>query len=83
MDDDWNTLVNINVIPDPRLSAVQKLVVENEFDMEFGSLLINTRVCFIPYLFKQLNIDVNITHPDPTEQKIVIENLNAIKRWVF
>lgn len=83
MDDDWNTLVNINLIPDPRLSAVQKLIVEREYKMEFGSLLINIRVCLIPYLLKQLNIDVNVTHPDPTEQKIVIENLNAIKRWVF
>jgi predicted DNA-binding transcriptional regulator YafY len=82
-DDGWNTTANINVTPDPRLTAVQKRIVEKEFSMDYGSLLINAKVCLIPMILNELGIDVNVYQPDPLSQKIIVENLNAIKRWVF
>lgn len=83
LDTDWNTQVNVNVVPDPRLTAVQKRIIENQYHMEHGSLLMTVRVCLLPHLLQKLDIDVNVLHPDPLKQKVVIDNLNAIKRWVF
>lgn len=82
-DDDWNTEVNIFVVPDPRLSPVQKLVIEKQFNMEFGSLLLTSRVCFLKDTISELGIDINFKHPDPIIQKVVIENLSGIQRWLI
>lgn len=83
MDDDWNTMVNVNIVPDQRLTAVQRKIVEHEFAMDFGSLLINIRASMIPFMLDALKINVSVLEPDPLQQKVIIDNLNAIKRWVF
>lgn len=82
-DTDWNTLVTVRIIPDPRLNAEQQRVVEVDYGMQAGALQIETRGKLVPYALKLLHIDPTAEHPDPTAQQIVVENRTALERWLF
>ncbi len=82
-DDDWNTLVTVRIIPDPRLSAEQRQVVEVDYGMQSGALQITTRGKLVPYALKLLHVDPTAEHADPTAQQIVVENRDALERWLF
>ena len=82
-DTEWNTLVTVRIIPDPRLSAEQQQVIEVDYGMQSGALQITTRGKLVPYALKLLHIDPAAEHADPTAQQIVVENRAALERWLF
>lgn len=82
-DQNWNTLVNVSVAPDPRLSQEQKVVIEHDYGMKNGKLLITVRASLLAYLLKELRIDAHTIHADPRAQQVIVENLDQIKQWVF
>jgi predicted DNA-binding transcriptional regulator YafY len=82
-DSDWNTMVNIHIEPDKRLNADQRQVIEHDYGMRDGSILITVRAPLVTYFLKSLRIDINTIDADPCAQQIIISNLSAIKKWVF
>lgn len=82
-DEQWNTLVTISIVPDPRLNRAQREVVEADYGMENGSLKITTRGKLVPYALKLLHIDPNELLDDPTAQQIVVENRDELGTWLF
>lgn len=82
-DTQWNTMITIRIIPDPRLSVDQQGVVERDYGMEKGVLNVTTRGKLVPYALKQLHIDPKAMLQDPTAQQIIVENLDEVKRWLF
>lgn len=56
-DADWNLIVELEVIPDTRLSLIQKECIEQEFQMHQWKLVIPCRAALINYLLLNLRID--------------------------
>ncbi|MBU2979712.1 WYL domain-containing protein [Alteromonas sp. C1M14] len=82
-DDSWHTKVNVCFKPDPRLSPAQQEVVANDYGMKEGILVIKVRAALVHYLLQMMKIDPNILQGKPTAQQIVIDNLEAIEKWLF
>ncbi len=82
-DDEWNTLVTVRIVPDPRLTRSQREVVEVDYGMEEGALEITTRGKLVPYALKLLHTDLEDPLDDPTAQQIVVENRDDIRHWLF
>jgi predicted DNA-binding transcriptional regulator YafY len=82
-DDQWNTMVTVRIIPDPRLARTQREVVEVDYGMEQGALEITTRGKLVPYALKLLHTDLDDPLEDPTAQQIVVENRDEIRPWLF
>lgn len=53
----WNTIVELEIIPDTRLSQIQKECIEQEFQMQQGKLLITCRAALVNYLLLNLRLD--------------------------
>ncbi|MDO6694521.1 WYL domain-containing protein [Aliiglaciecola sp. 3_MG-2023] len=79
----WQTKVNVVFIPDQRLSDAQQEVVANDFGMTNQSLLIQVRGALVQYLLQMMRIDMNVIAADPRAQQVVIQNMDAVKQWLF
>lgn len=77
------TWVHVCFKPDPRLTREQQDVVARDYGMTDGSLLITVRGSMVQYLLRMMNLDKNTIAADPRTQQIVIENIDAIKQWLF
>ena len=80
---DWHTDVVIRITPDPRLRPDQREVVEVDYGMTDGALEVHTRARLVPYVLKLLHIDPGEMADDPAAQQIVVENREALQRWLF
>lgn len=82
-DSRWNAKVNIILKPDPRLTPYQRTIVEHDYGMNDGKLVIETRSALIPYAIQLLNIDLSKLEIKPEAQQIIVENLEEVKRHAF
>tara|TARA_R110001599_G_scaffold353795_2_gene597953 strand:+ start:103108 stop:103983 length:876 start_codon:yes stop_codon:yes gene_type:complete len=82
-DTEWNTIIIIRIIPDPRLRRDQQDVVEVDYGMENGALEVRTRAKLVPYALKLLHIDPKEQLSDPTAQQIIVENRDEVLPWLF
>lgn len=57
-DIEWQTFVDVVIVPDPRLSNAQKQCIEREYQMENGQLIIPTRAALVKYLLLRLRLDI-------------------------
>ena len=76
-------MVNIRIVPDPRLNSEQQSVIERDYGMENGVLEVTSRGKLVPYALKQLHIDPNEKLDDPIAQQIIVENLDELRHWLF
>ncbi len=81
-DEQWNTLVDIIVSPDPRLNTHQQKVIENDYAMENGQLAIKSRASLATYYLQLLRID-QPEQAKPEAQQIVLVNKDDVKKWLF
>lgn len=81
-DTDWHTMVTIRLVPDERLSEAQRDVVEMDYGMEGGALVVNTRARLVPYVLQMLHVDTG-NAADPRAQQIVVENREDLAPWLF
>tara|TARA_R110002167_G_scaffold137654_1_gene324733 strand:+ start:31541 stop:32410 length:870 start_codon:yes stop_codon:yes gene_type:complete len=82
-DDAWNTFVNVCLTPDQRLTAEQQQIVANDYGMTDNCLLIQIRAALVQYLLQMMRIDMNVIAADPRAQQVVIQNMDAVKQWLF
>lgn len=82
-DTGWDTFIPLILTPDPRLSAKQKMVIEQDYQMQNGHLKIKTRAVLVQYLLQALQLNLTTIKADPCAQQIVISNPNDIKPWLF
>ena len=81
-DSDWHTMVTIRLVPDDRLSPAQREVVEVDYGMEDGALVVNTRARLVPYVLKLLHVDAGAA-ANPKAQQIMVENREELAPWLF
>lgn len=82
-DDEWNTLVNVILEPDKRLSEQKRQVLEDDYQMQDGQLQISTKGCLVQYLLRELQVSTKILDGTPEAQQLVCVNLADIKPWLF
>ena len=82
-DDDWHTLVTIELAPDPRLTADQQAVVAHDYDMTDGKWQLSVRAKLLSYLLQLLRLDPMQVMEDPRAQQIIIVNQGDVKAWLF
>ena len=82
-DEQWNTFVDLCIVPDPRLSKEQQEVVEADYGMNTGTLQVSTRARLVPYVLQLLHINANERADDPTAQQIILKTRDDLAPWLF
>ena len=82
-DDDWNTEVAVIIEPDSRLNPAQKAIIEADFGMQAGVLVIPTRRALVKYVLQRFQIDPKKLDPKAAAQQIVVKNLDDLKPWLY
>lgn len=82
-DDDWNKEVDVVFTADPRLSSAQKSVIEQDYGMQSGMLVVTTRAALVKYVLQAYGIDPHKIEPKAVAQQIVLANADEIQGLVF
>lgn len=53
----WQTFIDVEIIPDPRLTEKQQAIIAIDFQMEKGKKVIKTRIALVNYLLLRLRLD--------------------------
>lgn len=73
-DDDWNTVVTLEIGPHPALSATQAKVISLDYGMTDGKVEIRVRRALLYYALRRLGLDTDPAARQPHEQQIVLLN---------
>ncbi|MNN62097.1 hypothetical protein D3C81_1773740 [compost metagenome] len=82
-DEAWNAEVTMVIEPDSRLTDEQKAIIEADFGMLNGQLLIPTRRALVKYVLQRYQIDPTKMEPRPEAQQIVVKNLGELEPWLY
>ncbi|UCO99553.1 WYL domain-containing protein [Metapseudomonas lalkuanensis] len=82
-DEGWNTRVQVVIEPDPRLKPAQKALIEVDYGMQDGRLVLDTRGALVQYVLQRYQIDQNKVQAKAAAQQIVAANLEELQRWLY
>ncbi|MEN3160328.1 WYL domain-containing protein [Alkalimonas sp. NCh-2] len=82
-DERWNNKVDIVLVPDSRLSAYQKAIIAEDYNMVGGKRVISVRSALVPYAVQALNLDLAKIEARPEAQQIMVANLEEVKLHAF
>ncbi|QEY61787.1 WYL domain-containing protein [Metapseudomonas lalkuanensis] len=82
-DEGWNTRVQVVIEPDPRLKPTQKALIEVDYGMQDGRLVLDTRGALVQYVLQRYQIDQNKVQAKAAAQQIVAANLEELQRWLY
>lgn len=68
----WVNYTDVEIIPDPRLSEKQQVIIAKDFQMLNRVKVINVRIALLNYLLIRLRLDIYKNTPE--EQQIVLSN---------
>lgn len=72
----WSEIVELEVGPHPDLTANQKKVIELDYGMQNGRVMIPVRKAFVYYALKRLGLDTEPSARKPQDQQIVLLNIS-------
>jgi predicted DNA-binding transcriptional regulator YafY len=82
-DQAWQTHIELELTPDSRFSAKQKTVIEQDYNMQNGTLILKTRAALAQYLLQEMQVNFKFLDAKAEAQQLVLANKNAIKQWLF
>lgn len=82
-DNGWNTQVRVVIEPDSRLKPEQKAIIETDYGMSVGQLVVETRGALVQYVLQRYQIDPTKVHAKATAQQIVVANLDELQPWLY
>lgn len=82
-DEVWNTEVPVIIKPDERLDKAQRAIIEIDFGMIEGQLVVPSRRALVKYVLQRFQIDPKNLNPNPEAQQIVVANLKELKPWLY
>ncbi len=82
-DTGWNTQMDVIIEPDQRLSAEQKSIIEIDYGMQNGQLIVPSRGALVQYVLQRFQIDANKVESKASAQQIVVANLDALQPWLY
>jgi hypothetical protein len=77
-DDDWNSLVSLEIAPHPKLTEAQARAIAVDYGIRGKSTVIKVRRSLLFYALKRLGLDVPADTRPPNEQQIVLLNRRDI-----
>jgi len=78
IDTAWNDIVDLEIGPHPDLSANQKRVIELDYGMQNGRVMIPVRRALLYYALKRLGLDTDPGARKPQDQQIILLNTNDV-----
>lgn len=82
-DTDWQTHIDLQLQPDPRLSQAKRQVLEADYQMQNGQLVITTRAALAQYTLQDLQVSTKTLDGNPEAQQLVLANYEDVKQWLF
>ena len=82
-DEDWNIEIPVIIAPDGRLSTAQKAIIESDFGMADGQLVVPCRRALVKYVLQRYQIDHRNLDPNPEAQQIIVANLKELRQWLY
>jgi predicted DNA-binding transcriptional regulator YafY len=79
----WNSTIAMIFSPDSRLSPEQKVVIEQDYQMQDGKLVTKTRAALAQYLLQDMQVNIKFHDAIPEAQQLILVNYNDIKQWLF
>jgi predicted DNA-binding transcriptional regulator YafY len=79
----WNTLVDVIIEPDQRLKPEQRSIIEVDYGMLYGQLIVPSRGALVQYVLQRFQIDPNKVQAKAAAQQIVVANLDELERWLY
>ena len=83
LDSGWNTELAVVIEPDSRLKPEQRAIIEADYGMQNGQLVIETRGALVQYVLQRYQIDPTKVHAKAEAQQIVVANLDELKPWLY
>jgi predicted DNA-binding transcriptional regulator YafY len=77
----WNNIVTLVIVPNPELSEGKKRVLELDYGMSEGRILLPCRQAFLFYTLKRLGLKTKETD-NPAEQQICLHNRSEIQAYI-
>ena len=77
-DREWSKLVELVLVPNPELSAAHKRVIELDYGMADGRIVLKCRQALLFYALKHLGLD-HTTGGSPKAHQIVLENRTEVE----
>ncbi|MNF74000.1 hypothetical protein D3C84_560210 [compost metagenome] len=82
-DEGWSTEVAVVIEPDPRLKPAQTAIIEIDYGMQDGKLLVPSRGALVQYVLQRYQIDPHKVQSKASAQQIVVANLEELGRWLY
>lgn len=82
-DPGWSTRAQVIIEPDSRLKPEQRTIIEADYGMRDGQLVIETRGALVQYVLQRYQIDPTKVHAKATAQQIVVTNLDELQPWLY
>jgi hypothetical protein len=79
-DVEWNTLLTLEIVPNPNLSAGAQRAIELDYGMENGQISITCRQALLFYTLKRLGL--NQLEAQAETQHIVLKNRDALNEFL-
>ncbi|MBC3235086.1 WYL domain-containing protein [Pseudomonas lurida] len=83
LDEEWNTEVPIIFAPDNRLDEAQRDIIETDFGMSQGQLMVQSRKALVKYVLRRYQIDPRNQATNPEAQQIVVSNMKELRPWLM
>jgi hypothetical protein len=81
-DEGWNTLVNIILVPHPKLTVSQRSAVVQDFGMTNGRLALACRKAMLFYTLRHLNLHTREVLEHSATQHVIVENREEVEGWM-
>ncbi|MCH1553388.1 MAG: WYL domain-containing protein, partial [Luminiphilus sp.] len=78
----WQQIVTLKIVPDPRLSSAQQEVISHDYSMQNNALCLTVRAKLARYLLQLLNIKIVEIDEDPRAQQLILSNASELERWL-
>ena len=79
-DTQWSTIVKLVLVPNPELSDVHRRVIEMDYGMTSGEVVLECRQALLFYLLKQIGFDGRRS-ASPEAQQIVLKNAAEVEQF--
>jgi len=79
----WNQAVELIFAANQRLSSAQKRIVEADYNMQNGQLIIRTTAALAQYVVQEMQVNTKYFDITPEAQQLELVNLVDVKQWLF
>lgn len=78
----WTTMVDIVLVPHPKLSESQRTAVMRDYGMKEGRYLLSCRKAMVFYTLRHLNLESPVIQERAARQHVVVANRNEVECWM-